>query len=280
LKFFTLLIVIFTLSDCSSIKSIDTRVNNGLLLIKNSNFELTTHSFDNFDFISAFKNHDTKLLSVYVEGDGLAWMSRSNISSNPTPLNPVALKLAIIDNERYDHSIVYIARPCQYISKYLNKKCHSKFWTSHRFSEEIIDKFNLVIDKLKVEAGAEKIQLIGFSGGAAIASILSAIRNDIHSLVTVAGNLDHVAINRFNKVSQLSNSLNAIDFSSKIKNIPQHHIIGAQDHLIPELVVDNFIDKQQGNCSKKIVAKVSGHGYGWEKFWRNSYKFKFDKCSE
>lgn len=278
IRFCVFLYTLSILSACSSIQSIEHRVNKNLSLIKNSNFELQKHSFDEFDLISASSNRNTQLLSIYIEGDGLAWISRYNISSNPTPINPVALKLAIIDKERFDHSIAYIGRPCQYISQYSNNKCNSKFWSSHRFSQDVVANFNKVIDILKIDARAEKIQLIGFSGGAAISSILAATRNDIHSLVTVAGNLDHVSINKFNKVSQLIHSLNAIDYSSKLKDIAQHHIIGNDDDLIPESVVNNFIEKQQGHCSKKIVAQRVSHAYGWERFWKNSYKFKFDRC--
>jgi len=36
-------------------------------------------------------------LRVYIEGDGFAWINRFRISPDPTPRNPVALKLAATD---------------------------------------------------------------------------------------------------------------------------------------------------------------------------------------
>ncbi len=36
-------------------------------------------------------------VSVYIEGDGRAWRSRTELSSDPTPLRPIALELASLD---------------------------------------------------------------------------------------------------------------------------------------------------------------------------------------
>ena len=51
-------------------------------------------------------------LTVYLEGDGLAWASRTRPSTNPTPTDPVALKLAALDRSA---NVAYLARPCQYV---------------------------------------------------------------------------------------------------------------------------------------------------------------------
>jgi hypothetical protein len=50
-------------------------------------------------------------LSVYIEGDGLAWMSRRRLSRDPTPVDPLALDLAALDPAA---NVVYLARPCQH----------------------------------------------------------------------------------------------------------------------------------------------------------------------
>ena len=47
-------------------------------------------------------------ISVYIEGDGLAWISVSMPSPDPTPLNPVALQLAALDP---GCNVVYLGRP-------------------------------------------------------------------------------------------------------------------------------------------------------------------------
>lgn len=37
------------------------------------------------------------MLRVYIEGDRHAWLSRTRLCADPTPHNPVALKLALAD---------------------------------------------------------------------------------------------------------------------------------------------------------------------------------------
>jgi len=37
------------------------------------------------------------ILTIYLEGDGMAWLTESTPSTNPTPQIPIALKMAIHD---------------------------------------------------------------------------------------------------------------------------------------------------------------------------------------
>ncbi len=60
----------------------------------------------------------SRVLTIYIEGDGLAWISRSIISPDPIPINPIGLKLAL---QHTQHKVVaYLARPCQYVMKQNN----------------------------------------------------------------------------------------------------------------------------------------------------------------
>ena len=59
-------------------------------------------------------------LKVYLEGDGRSWLNRNSISYNPTPKDPVGLTLAARDNS---YNVMYIARPCQYVSFDKNPDC-------------------------------------------------------------------------------------------------------------------------------------------------------------
>jgi hypothetical protein len=49
--------------------------------------------------------------TIYVEGDGLAWLGRRTPSLDPTPVNPVALHLASRDK---GPNVIYLSRPCHY----------------------------------------------------------------------------------------------------------------------------------------------------------------------
>ncbi|HET8807234.1 MAG TPA: hypothetical protein VFM76_02535, partial [Methylophaga sp.] len=103
------------------------------------------------------------LLTVFIEGDGLAWISRAQPSSNPTPLDPVSLKLALA--YKHDHAVAYLGCPCQFTQ--YDARCTQKYWTSHRFSEEVIASTSEAISVIKNLMGASDVQLYGYSGGGA-----------------------------------------------------------------------------------------------------------------
>jgi hypothetical protein len=155
-----------------------------------------------------------KNLNIFIGGDGFAWVDRYTISNNPTPLNPVALKLALINNHS---NVIYIARPCQYNFR---QNCHSKYWTSDRFSKKILKNINQTINILKQKLNMKnKINLIGFSGGGALVVLLANRRDDITHITTIAGNLNHKLLHQIHHVTPLSHSLDAIDVALNITHI-------------------------------------------------------------
>ena len=203
-------------------------------------------------------------LVIYNEGDGLAWISRNHVSSDPTPVVPVALQLAAFDSA----SAVYLARPCQFTAALTEDVCRDdKWWTGARFSEAVIAAFDQAIDTLKIQFGAQRIHLVGYSGGAAVAVLVAARRNDIASLRTVAGNLDHVELHARHKVSQLPDSLNPVDYAGQVSHIPQLHFIGLSDTVIPPGIAQNFLNRPgAGNCAQIITVQAT-HSTGWKEQW-------------
>ena len=202
-------------------------------------------------------------LRVYIEGDGLAWRSRTGMSDDPTPIHPIALFLAAEDSSE---NVVYLARPCQYVT---DTACESRFWTSDRFSEEVVASMNSAVDQYKQGAEATSIELVGFSGGAAIALLIAERREDVSSIRTVAGNLDPQALNRYHRVSPLINSLDPMKDAVKISGIPQWHFIGKKDTVVPPFIAENF--KKSSGASQNIHIKlISGasHMDGWIERWR------------
>ena len=239
-----------------NVQNIASKFNLKYEVIKTSNFEL-------FTFYKSKKN--SKDLTVYLEGDGFAWVTVNQKSSNPTPLKPMLLNLAMLDN---NHNVAYLARPCQYIGVGKNPLCENSLWTSHRFSEVIIASMNQAINKLKVKAAADNIHLVGYSGGAAVAAIIAARRDDIKSIKTIAGNLDHKAVNKHHGVTLMPYSLNPINYAVKIRNIPQHHLVGEQDEIILPKIAQKFIRKGKMKCAKTTVHKNVSHFEGWETVWQ------------
>lgn len=199
-------------------------------------------------------------LRIYIEGDGFAWKSKSVPSNNPTPKSHSVLKMAFNDSYK---DILYIARPCQYLKH--EKSCKQKYWTYARFSEDIIETINFIIDSYKSDY--KSIELIGYSGGANIAGIISAKRKDIVRYITIAGNLDHSAWSSYHKITPLYDSLNSANYLKIIKEVPQIHFYGEKDKVVPISLILRYKNMLKSDKAEFIAIKKQGHGK-WERVWK------------
>lgn len=204
------------------------------------------------------------VLVVYIEGDGYAWVSRSQPSFDPTPVNPVALKMAAA---HAGDNVAYLARPCQYLLDQ-NEGCTVTRWTSHRFSAEMVAVMGVGLDVLKTKTGARYLHLVGFSGGGAMAALLAARRDDVVGLATVAGNLDPVAWARLLHVSPLEGSLNPADDALRLASIPQMHLVGGSDRVVPLGVAESYRSAfaDVSNISIKVIDGFDHHCC-WAEEW-------------
>ncbi|GAB6070770.1 hypothetical protein JCM30760_18670 [Thiomicrorhabdus hydrogeniphila] len=259
------------LLGCAGVPSVSERQNYANVLVKKNEWHkqvIRTKRFDLIAFLpNVVHNHKSDVLTVYIEGDGLAWISPNVPSHNPTPINPLALKLAINDSSG---NVAYLARPCQFVES-TSRNCESKLWKEARFSTPVIEAMNQAVQQLKEQTMTKKIRLIGYSGGGAIATLLAEKRKDIEMLITVAGTLDHRAWTHFHKISPLTQSLNPIDEIHKLKSIPQVHFIGSADRIIPKSITESFVQEAIKNEIEKItVREIPGytHVCCWVGEWR------------
>ena len=217
-------------------------------------------------------------LSVYIEGDGKAWLNKNRASRNPSPRNPIGLKLAVRDPGK---NVMYIARPCQYVSFEKNPQCDYTYWTNRRFAPEVIASVSAVIDLGKKKAKASKVNLIGYSGGGAVALLAAARRSDVTSIRTVAGNIDHRVWTKQHKVDSLNGSLNAADVADKVSAISQIHYVGERDKVIGRYVTESFIFKAGSeNCIQLKMVSGATHTKGWETLWPKLIREKLPICGE
>jgi len=206
-----------------------------------------------------------KELNVYLEGDGLAWVSRTEPSRDPTPDNPIALRLAAIDSAP---NVIWIARPCQYTNAVENPNCKQYYWTNGRFAPEIVSAIDRAITEAKKTANAKKIHLSGYSGGGGLALLIAARRDDIVSIRTVAGNIDHEAFTSFHRVTPMSQSMNPASVAKQINTIPQWHFYGEDDKVVPKLIGESYARKAGlSDCSNIQAISDVSHDRGWEIHW-------------
>jgi hypothetical protein len=251
-KYYTIILTIALLSSgCVSKLSpkvrqqtADTVAQAGNLVqqkIATDDFLLTT--YQRFDATS-----DNKQMVVYIEGDGMAWISRDQLSSNPTPVQPVALKLASIDT---NINVLYVARPCQYLWPQKMNRCSSKYWSNKRSSEEVISSINQAISIVKQKQNISSIRLIGYSGGGGIAALIADRRADVNEFVSVSGNLNYKLFTQTHDLSPMNGSIDPITVANQIGSIPQIHYVGADDKIIPKQIALSFSDKV------KVISDVS-----------------------
>lgn len=224
--------------------------------IKSGNFILTSYS--------RLKNNGSPI-NIYIEGDGASWISRTCLSDDPTPREPLVLELASMDDAE---NVAYLARPGQYCRNG-QPDCHAAYWSDKRFSGEVIDAVNKAIDLLRERSQAQEINLIGYSGGAAIAVLAASRSQRIASIRTIAGNLDTEAVNSYNKVNQMEGSFNPIDEAQKLYKVRLRHFAGKKDTVVPFFITERFA-KKSGDASLSTVTVVYGafHSRGWQKKWK------------
>lgn len=209
-------------------------------------------------------------LAVYVEGDGLAFLSANRVSDDPTPTKPLALQLAVRDPRP---NVVYIARPCQFVTGRSLRNCNHSYWTFARYSEAAVSATDAVVQRFKEESGANSILLYGYSGGGAIAALVAARRNDVARLTTVAAVLDHDTWTKLDGMSPLVTSLNPPDFHSKLESIPQVHYVGADDDVVPPSVAKAYQARFPAGAKPPVVVMPhADHECCWVDWWPSLLK--------
>lgn len=95
-----------------------------------------------------------KTLRVYIEGDGHAWATRTQPSTDPTPRKSMMAIFAAEDSE----PAVYLARPCQFV---MAAGCNSSLWTSDRFGRATVDSMSSALNSLKARYKTQTFELVG-----------------------------------------------------------------------------------------------------------------------
>ena len=281
IKATTLIILFFSASLLTGCNTLQSRFEYADAIASKHNFEKHIIEAKDFNLVSFQKitSHSDSVV-IYIEGDGQAWKNKYQVSPNPTPQNPIGFKLASLDPSA---NVIYIARPCQFINIKKEKNCYPENWTNKRTSSQVIDSFNVAIDLIKNELDITKIRLVGFSGGATITTILSAIRDDVLDLRTVAGNLDIDKFVEVHQVTPLTGSMNPINYAKELISIPQKHLISENDKIITEEITESYLNQlklfdKDLRCVNVINLSKPEHTKGWATYWQAQTFDKIETC--
>ena len=200
-------------------------------------------------------------LRVYLEGDGRAWIRSDQPSRDPSPRQLLMAELAFADPT----PTVYLARPCQFVSA---QACTTALWTNRRYAEEVVQSLDQALDHLKTRYNNRDFELIGYSGGATLALLLAARRDDIALIQTLAGNLSPRGWTTLLNLTPLDGSLEPLDQRQRLAKVPQRHLLGDADRIIPQVLLEDY---QQAlgrpECLEAVILPGVGHQDGWVKAW-------------
>lgn len=194
-----------------------------------------------------------KPYKFYIEGDGAAFRADGSVSYNPTPRGVMLRQIAYGD---IYPNVIYLARPCQYVR---DNMCKSEYWSTARFSDEVIQ---AEYEAIKAISAEHPVTLIGFSGGAQVAGLLAVRHPDIkvQKLVTIAGNLDVKSWTDHHQLAPLSLSDDLAKYQNEYAKFNQIHYVGVQDENIVPYITENFVQDK----TKIRYIKNASHNRGWE----------------
>ncbi len=200
-------------------------------------------------------------LVVYLEGDGRG-VVRGRVTMDPTPSQVMGFDLARSDPAP---KILYLARVGQFQATQ-NGPAYMAYWSDKRLAEESVAAACQAIDMAKLEVGADRIHLIGYSGGGGLAALLAERREDVSSLTTVAGLLDTYWWVRQKRYRPLAGSLNPADQAASLANLSQIHFYGEEDSIIPPEMSAHFQSLAVFTDFRRVGQKTN-HWRAWPELW-------------
>ncbi len=207
------------------------------------------------------KRPATSRIRIYLEGDGHAWATPTQPSLDPSPRHLLVAQLALSDPT----PSIYLARPCQFIKA---RGCAPELWTDRRFSEEVVASLDQALDLIKARLGNRDFELVGYSGGAALALLLAARRDDISLVQTLAGNLSPRLWVSMHRLSTLTGSLEPLDYRARLTQVPQRHLVGADDRIVLPRLLQQYLDALgEPVCLESAMLANVTHNDGWSESW-------------
>jgi pimeloyl-ACP methyl ester carboxylesterase len=176
-------------------------------------------------------------LHIYIEGDGIPWLDGREPALDPTPRDPLALRLMAEDGA----DVAFVGRPC-YFGLAQDGNCRRALWTHGRYSDEVVSSMVEACRRLIAAGGYTETVLVGYSGGGSIARLMAPDVPGLVGLLTVNANLDTdawVSIHDYQPLTQSTNPAAAPRLHPGIVHV---QAIGAGDRIVPPSVTRSYQD--------------------------------------
>lgn len=196
-------------------------------------------------------------LHIYIEGDGEPFLNTTTVAPNPTPPQPLMMRLMVQDPS----PTAYLARPCYFLQRTF---CDATLWTLARYSPTVVASMaNGVRD---LGQAYEDIVLIGHSGGGTLAVLIAPHVAKVSTVITLAANLDTTRWTTHHDLTPLVFSLDPTKQPPLPAYVRQIHYIGADDkNILPQWTGD--FARHQIHANVEIL-KDFNHQCCWETHWK------------
>jgi predicted alpha/beta hydrolase family esterase len=204
------------------------------------------------------KPNDGQLI-VFIEGDGRAWVTATSAAVDPTPRSTPMLDLMRTSNV----DAVYLGRPCYWINTFV-APCAPKYWTSHRFSDEVVTAMTVAVRQLRSDA-ERPVLLVGHSGGGTLAVLIAARLSGEVGVITFGAVLDHAAWTTRHGVSALSGSLNPAQMTANMRSFSELHVFATRDETVRVADSQSYLNARGGRPYTTIEGD---HLCCWAEWWQ------------
>lgn len=255
-----LLFALLNISACVSSSS-----QRYALKTKNFGFNESSAITSQFDLRiftnSLFHSSNKNQLNIYLEGDGSPYIRNQYIASDPTSYKGLMLQLMSVDGS----PSILLGRPCYHHNTVTRGCDDNKWWTSHRYSEDVVNSMTTAIESLASEY--EHLSLIGFSGGGSLAMLIGAQLENTNEIITINANLDIDAWVQQHGYAALYGSVNPVEILPLLADIKQRHLIGGRDTNVDSSLWQGPV-KHYKNA--EIIPYPSFNHYCcWSSMWKN-----------
>lgn len=196
-------------------------------------------------------------LHIYLDGDGRPFVRRDRVARDPTPRDPLTLRLLAAD----PGPALYLGRPCYHG---LESRCDARLWTSARYGEAVLASMAAAITAIAAANAPAGVVLIGYSGGGTLAVLLAARLPAVDAVVTIAANLDVAGWTRLHGYSPLVDSFDPARMTEG-RVVPQWHLTGSLDRNVPPALNAGLAARLP--CAEFRVIEGFNHHCCWAETW-------------